>query len=107
MGIEASKALRARRRESDFRIARFLAQSPAKAARRANIDDAVRLAKRRIEARGAAQQTLTAAEAEIGRALHRLTALGLSRNEAYALAGLSRAFGRHFYDLASPTERTP
>ncbi|MEO5665936.1 MAG: hypothetical protein ABIR39_21920 [Nocardioides sp.] len=107
MGIETSKALRARRRESNFRIARLIAQSPANAARQAHIDDAVRLAKRRVASLGIAQQTLTAAEAEIGRALRRLTALGLNRNEAYALAGLSRALGRRYFDLSSPTERNP
>ena len=47
---------------------------------------------------------MSAIEAEIGRALLRITDQGLSRNEAYELIGLSRAYGRRFYRLAEAPE---
>jgi len=104
MGIETTKALQARRRESDARIERLIAQaderSPIGSVRRARIKEAARIARRRLRALAAAQRSIAAIEVEIGQALLRVVNQGLSRNEAFDLTGLSRPLGRRYLDLA-------
>lgn len=104
MGIGTAKALQARRREAAAHIERLIAQaderSPIGSARRARIRDESRLARRRIKALAAAQQAVSAIEVEIGQALIRITDQGLSRNEAFELASLSRHLGRRYVELA-------
>jgi len=104
MGSETSKALRARRRESAAQIERLIAQaderSPIGSARRARIKEAGRLARRRLRALTAAQSSVAAIEIEVGLALLKAVDEGLSRNEAFELAGLSRHLGRRYVDLA-------
>ena len=104
MGIETTKALQARRRETAARIDRLIAQadarSPIGSARRARIKEAARIARRRFRALAAAQQSVAAIEVEIGRALLRVVDQGLSRKEAFDLAGLRRHLGRRYLDLA-------
>jgi hypothetical protein len=104
MGIETTKALNARRRESTARIERLIAQadtrSPMGSVRRARTREGARLARRRIRALATAQQTVAAIEIEIGQLLLRIIDQGLSRNEAFELAGLSRHLGRRYVELA-------
>jgi len=104
MGSETSKALRARRREFAAQIERLIAQaderSPIGSARRGRIKEAGRLARRRLRALAAAQQSVAVIEIEVGLALLQAVDEGLSRNEAFELAGLSRHLGRRYVDLA-------
>jgi hypothetical protein len=104
MGSETSKALRARRREFTAQIERLIAQadqrSPIGSARRARIKESGRLARRRLRALTAAQESVAAIEIEVGLALLQAVEEGLSRNEAFELAGLSRHLGRRYVDLA-------
>lgn len=104
MGIETTKALQARRRESAARIDRLIARaaerSPIGSVRRARIKEAARMAQRRLRALAAAQQSVAAIEVEIGQALLRVVDQGLSRNEAFDLVGLRRHLGRRYLDLA-------
>lgn len=105
MGTETAKALRARRRESRTRIDRLIAKaderSPIGSARRARITESARLARRRLQALATAQQAAAAIEVEIGRALLRVVEQGVSRNEAFELAGVSRHIGRRYVALAA------
>lgn len=105
MGIETAKALTARRRESVAQIDRLIAQAdehgPIASARRTRIQETARLARRRIHALSAAQETVAAIELDIGRALLRLLGQGMSRNAAYELVGLRRHLGRRYLDLAT------
>lgn len=109
MGVTTARALQARRRESATRIERVIARaeerSPIGSARRTRMKDAARRARRKVAALAAAQQAAAAIEVEIGRALLDVVEQGLSRNEAFELAGLARHLGRRYLDLAggSPT----
>jgi hypothetical protein len=100
MGTETSKALRARRREStahiDHLIARADERSPLGSARRAHVAQGACLARRRLKALAATRQAAAVIEVEIGRALLRVVEQGLSRNEAFELAGVSRYLGRRY-----------
>jgi hypothetical protein len=104
MGSETAKALRARRRESRAHIDRLIATAGERSAigseRRARIAENARLARRRLKALATAQQAAAAIEVEIGRALMRVVEQGLSRNEAFELAGVSRHLGRRYLAAA-------
>ena len=104
MGVETTKALQARRRAAAAHTDRLIAQAdernPIGSARRARIKESARLARRRVAALAAAQQAVTAIEVEIGRALLRVVDQGLSRNEAFEIAGLARHLGRRYVQLA-------
>jgi hypothetical protein len=104
MGTETAKALRARRRESRAHIDRLIARaderSPLGSARRARVAEGARLARRRLKTLATAQEAAAAIEVEIGRALLRVVEQGLSRNEAFELAGLSRNLGRRYLAAA-------
>ncbi len=104
MGVETTKALQARRRAAAAHTDRLIAQAdernPIGSARRARIKESARLARRRVTALAAAQQAVTAIEVEIGRALLRVVDQGLSRNEAFEIAGLTRHLGRRYVELA-------
>ena len=104
MGAETAKALRARRRESRAHIDRLIAKaderSPIGSARRARITASARLVRRRLKALTSAQQAAAAIEAEIGRVLLRVVEQGLSRNEAFDLAGVNRHLGRRYLAAA-------
>jgi hypothetical protein len=107
VGIETTKALRARRREAAARVDRLVAgaeeRSPVVSARRGRIRAAVRDGRRAVRAMDAAERALVEGRARVGRALTRLTGDGLSRNEAYQALGVSRAVGRRL--IEPPTER--
>jgi hypothetical protein len=111
MGIETTKALKARRRESAAQIERLIARvderNPIGSARRARIKEIARLARRKVRALTAEQQSAAAIELEIGQALVRLVGQGTSRNEAFELVGLSRHMGRRYLNRAigSPPPR--
>jgi hypothetical protein len=111
MGIETTKALTARRRESAAQIERLIARAhernPIGSARRARIRETARFARRKVRTLTAAQQSAAAIEFEIGQALIRLVGQGMSRNEAFELVGLSRHMGRRYLDRAinSPPPR--
>jgi hypothetical protein len=111
MGIETTKALQARRRESAAQIERLIARAhernPIGSARRARIKQTAGLARRKVRALRAAQESVTAIELELGQALLRLLDQGMSRNEAFELVGLSRHVGRRHLDLviSSPPPR--
>lgn len=102
MGIETTKALRARRREAAARVDRLVAgaeeRSPVGSARRARITAAVRDGRRALRAMDAAEQALVEVRARVGLTLTRLTSDGLSRNEAYRALGVSRAVGRRLIE---------
>ena len=104
MGTETGKALRARRRESRAHIDRLIARaderSPLGSVRRARVAESARLARRRIKALATAHEEAAAIEVEIGRALLRVVEQGLSRNEAFELAGLRRHLGRRYLAAA-------
>lgn len=104
MGTEAAKALRARRRESRARIDRLIARaderSPLDSVRRARVAESARLARRRLKALATAQEGVAAIEVEIGRAVLRIVEQGLSRNEAFELAGVRRHLGRRYLAAA-------
>ena len=104
MGIETTKALRARRRELDARIDRLIQRlderSPVGIARRSRLSEAARLVRRRLKALAVAQEAVAAIEVEVGHVLLRLVGEGLSRNEAFELAGITRAHGRRYVRLA-------
>lgn len=104
MGTEAAKALRARRRESRAHIDRLIARaderSPIGSVRRTRTAEAARLARRRLKALATAREAVAAIEVEIGRALLRVVEQGLSRNEAFELAGVSRHLGRRYLAAA-------
>jgi hypothetical protein len=104
MGTETAKALRARRRESRAHIDRLIAKAdertPLGSVRRARVAESARLARRRLKALATAQQAAAAIEVEVGRALLRVVAQGLSRNEAFELAGVSRHLGRRYLAAA-------
>lgn len=104
MGIETTKALHTRRRESAAQIERLIARAnernPIGSARRARIKETARVARRKVRALTASQQSVAAIEVEIGQALLRLLGHGMSRNEAFELVGLSRHMGRRYLDLA-------
>lgn len=100
MGTETAKALRARRRESRAHIDRLIARADERSAlgsvRRARVAEAARLARRRLKSLASAHEVAAAIEVEIGRALLRIVEQGLSRNEAFELAGLRRHLGRRY-----------
>jgi hypothetical protein len=104
MGIETSKALLARRRESTERISRLVTaaeeRSPAGAARRQRITQSVGLARRRLRALAAAQRAASALEVEIGQVLVRLEAEGMSRKDVFQRLGLPRHVGRKYLAAA-------
>ncbi|WP_156391568.1 MULTISPECIES: hypothetical protein [unclassified Nocardioides] len=104
MGIETSKALRARRRECVSQIDRLITRaderSPLGSVRRARVKDAARRARRRHRALASVRQSAAALEIEIGQALLDIVDHGLSQNDAYELVGLSRHLGRRYVDLA-------
>ena len=104
MGTETAKALQARRRESRARIDRLIARaderSPISSVRRTRIVESARLARRRLRALATTQQAAAAIGVEIGQALLRVVDQGLSRNEAFELAGVSRHLGRRYVELA-------
>ncbi len=104
MGIETTKALQARRRESAAQIERLIARAderdPTGTARQARNKQTARLARRKVRALTAAQQSVSAIELELGRILLRLLGQGMSRNEAFELVGMSRHLGRRYVDLA-------
>lgn len=104
MGAETAKALRARQRESrahiDRQIAKAEERSPLGSVRQTRIAESTRLARRRLKALATAQQAAAAIEVEIGRALLRVVEQGLSRNEAFELAGVSRHLGRRYLAVA-------
>lgn len=104
MGMETAKALRARRRESRAHIDRLIAKaderSPLGSVRRARVAESARIARRRLKALATAQEAAAAIEVEIGRALLRIVEQGLSRNEAFELAGLRRHLGRRYLAAA-------
>jgi hypothetical protein len=103
MGTETAKALQARRRESRARIDRLIAladeRSPISSIRRTRIAESAGLARRRLRALATTQQAAAAIELEIGQALLRVVDQGLSRNEAFELAGVSRHLGRRYVEL--------
>lgn len=111
MGIETTKALKARRRESVAQIERLILRAdernPIGSARRARIKETARLGRRKVRALTAEQQSVAAIELEIGQALLRLVGQGMSRNEAFELVGLSRHMGRRYLDrvISSPPPR--
>jgi hypothetical protein len=100
MGVETTKALHARRRESAAQIERLIARvyerNPIGSARRARIKETARFARRKLRALRAAEQSITAIELELGQALLRLLDHGVSRKEAFELVGLSRHMGRRY-----------
>ena len=108
MGAETAKALLARRRESRAHIDRLIAKanerSPIASVRRTRIAESARLTRRRLKALGTAQQAATAIEVEIGRDLLRIVEQGLSRNEAFELAGVSRHLGRRYLAAAESAQ---
>ena len=108
MGVTTARALQARRRESAARIERVIAKaderSPIGSAHRTRINKAARLARRKVRALVAAQQSVTAIEVEIGLVLLQVVEQGLSRNEAFELVGLSRHHGRRYLDLAAGSQ---
>jgi hypothetical protein len=102
VGIEATKALQARRREAAARVDRLVVVAEDRrtvgSGGRARIKAAVRDGRRALRAMGAAEQALVELRARAGLALTRLTADGLSRNEAYQALGVSRAVGRRLLE---------
>jgi hypothetical protein len=104
MGTETAKALRARRRESRAHIDRLIAKADERGSigsvRRSRITYSARLARRRLKALATAQQAVAAIEVEIGWALLKVVEQGMSRNEAFALAGVSRHLGRRYLAAA-------
>ncbi len=110
MGIETTKALQTRRRESSAQIERLIAQAddrdPIGSVRRARIKETARLARRKVRALTAAQRSVSAIELEFGRILLRLLGQGISRNEAFELVGISRHLGRRYVDLAVGSPRS-
>jgi hypothetical protein len=104
MGTETAKALRARRRESRAHIDRLIAKaderSPLGSVRRARVAESAHIARRRLKALATAHEAAAAIEVEIGRALRRIVEQGLSRNEAFELAGLRRHQGRRYLAAA-------
>jgi hypothetical protein len=104
MGIETTKALQARRREAAAHMERLIARadkrSPIGSARRARVKQVARLARRRVKALTAAQEAVASIEVEVGLALLRVVEQGVSRNESFELAGLSRHLGRRYVALA-------
>ena len=104
MGVETTKALQARRRAAAAHTDRLIAQAdernPIGSTHRARIRESARLARRRVAALAAAQQAVTDIEVEIGRVLLRVVDQGLSRNEAFEIAGLTRHLGRRYLQLA-------
>jgi hypothetical protein len=111
MGVTTTRALQGRRRASAAHIDRLIAKadqrSPIGSARRVRITDAARLARRKVRALDAARQAVTALERETGDALLRLVDQGMSRNEAFELAGLARHLGRRYLDLAERPQTSP
>jgi hypothetical protein len=111
MGVTTARALQARRRASSAHIDRLIAKaderSPIGSVRRARIKDAAQLARRKARALEAAHQAVTVVEVEIGIALLRLVDQGMSRNEAFELAGLRRHLGRRYLDLAERPQTSP
>jgi hypothetical protein len=111
MGVTTARALQARRRASAAHIDRLIAKadqrSPIGSVRRARIKEAAQLARRKVRALEAAHQAVAAAEVEIGVALLRLLDQGMSRNEAFELAGLRRHLGRRYLDLAERPQTSP
>lgn len=111
MGIETTKALEARRRESAAQIKRLIAkadeQSPIGSVRRTRIKESTRLARRKVRALAAALESVAAIEVEIGLALVGLVDEGMSRNHAFDLVGLSRHLGRRYVDLAFCAQLPP
>ena len=104
MGSETSKALLARRRESAERISRLVTEaqerSQAGADHRHRITQSLRLARRRLRALAAAHRNAAALEVEIGNALVRVEAEGMSRNEVFQRVGVSRHAGRKYIAAA-------
>lgn len=111
MGIETSKALLGRRRESRERISRLVTEaaerSPAGAAQRRRITQSLRLARRRLRALAAAQRTAAALEVEIGQALVRVEEEGMCRNEVFQRVGLPRHVGRKYVAAALRAQARP
>lgn len=105
MGIETTKALKARRRAATARVDRLIAnadqRSPNEVARQARVSTAVRDGRRARRDIDVAERAVVAAQTRVGMTLTRLTDEDLSLNEAYAALGLSRAVGRRLVDLST------
>ena len=102
MGIETAKALRARRGEFTANLER-LVEAAGNASRPVAPDcigQEARQVRRWLRRLNTARHEAEVAEVEIGGALLRLLAHGLSHNEAFALVGLPRHRGRRYLEKA-------
>jgi hypothetical protein len=104
MGIETTKALQGRRRRSAAQADRLIARAEGRIlsdpARRTQTSETARLARRKLRALTKFRDAISALELEIGRLLLRLVGQGMSRNDAFELAGLQRHLGRRYLDCA-------
>lgn len=112
MGIGTSEVLRSRRVRSRRRVEQLVAHAEAGSSsgrvRQARIEQAVRVVRRQQRLIEAARGTIATAETVIGEALLRLVEGGLSRNEAFARAGLQRHHGRRYLGtVTGPQPWTP
>lgn len=104
MVSRTNRAVGARRQQSLDRIDRLVARGALTAATREGgrqrVSQSLGSARRRLRALAAAQRAVAALEVEIGRALLRVEAEGLSRNEAFARVNLRRHVGRKYIAAA-------
>ena len=108
MGVVATKAIQVRRRSTDVRIDRLVAQRDAsdagRSARNQRIKAATRDARKALRAKAAADRAGETAEVRAGAALRRLADEGLTISDAAALLDLSRSAARRLNRL--PTGAT-
>jgi hypothetical protein len=106
MGVEASKAIRAKQRERAARVERLIARHDQRGEvgreRRNRIGAMVREGRRALRARDVALGAVADSEIRVGAALARIAAEGLSLNHAYEALGLSRNVGRRLVQSAVP-----
>ena len=109
MGVVATKAIQARRRSTDVRIDRLVAERDAsdagRSARNQRIKAATRDARKALRAKAAANRARETAEVRAGAAVRRLIDEGLTISDAAALLDLSRSAARRLHRLPTgPTE---
>jgi hypothetical protein len=103
MGVETSRAIRARQRATAARVDRLIArrdeQGSRGEARRRRISVALREACRALRARGTAQEAVGTAEGRAGVAMVLIASEGLSFSDVFCALGVSESVGRRLVEI--------
>ena len=104
MGVKGSAAIRARQREVAARVDRLIARGDnrpqTRSGRQTEIRVAVRAGQVALRRRARVVADLDDANAELGAALHRIVATGVTHAEAFEALGVSVGVGRRLLHQA-------